>query len=81
MALINLTMMKLGDKGKVKEIIGGKGLIARLEGLGIVPGAEITKVSEQIMRGPVVIKVGNTQVAIGYGMARRVIIELENTSR
>uniref|UniRef100_A0A7V0Z4Q1 GTP-binding protein n=1 Tax=candidate division WOR-3 bacterium TaxID=2052148 RepID=A0A7V0Z4Q1_UNCW3 len=77
MPAINLTMMKPGEKGRVVEIAGGKGLISRLESLGIIPGAEITKISEQIMHGPVVIKIGNTQVAIGYGMARKVIVNID----
>ncbi len=77
MALLNLTQMKSGEKGTVVEISGGKGLVRRLEALGIVPGAEITKISEQIMHGPVVIRTGNTQIAIGYGMARRVVVEVK----
>ncbi len=77
MAIINLTMMKPGEIGKVVEITGGKGLVSRLESIGIIPGAEITKISEQLMHGPVVIKIGNTQVAIGYGMARRVMVNIE----
>ncbi len=77
MAVINLAMMKSGEKGKVVEVIGGKGFISRLESLGIIPGAEITKISEQIMHGPVVIKIGNTQIAIGYGMAQKIMIHIE----
>jgi ferrous iron transport protein A len=37
---------------------------------------EITKVSGQIMRGPIIVKIGNSQVAIGFGMARRVLVEI-----
>jgi ferrous iron transport protein B len=77
MAIVNLAMMKPGEKGKVVEILGGKGLVNRLEGLGIIPGTEVTKVSEQILHGPVVIKIGNTQVAIGYGMARKVMVSVD----
>ncbi len=76
MAIINLTMMKPGEKGRIVEIAGGKGLVKRLEALGIIPGTEVTKISTQIMRGPVVIKISNTQVAIGYGMAQKVIVEV-----
>ncbi|MGQ9701328.1 MAG: FeoB small GTPase domain-containing protein [bacterium] len=71
----NLISLRPGEKGKVIEILGGKGLVNRLEALGIIPGAEITKVSEQLMHGPVVIKIGNTQVAIGYGMARKIMVQ------
>ncbi|MGB9720957.1 MAG: FeoB small GTPase domain-containing protein [bacterium] len=78
MANLNLTMMKSGEKAKVVEIIGGKGLVSRLESLGIFPGAEVTKISEQIMHGPVVLRIGNAQIAIGYGMARKVIVSVEH---
>jgi len=77
MALLNITQMKSGEKGKVVEISGGKGFVSRLEALGITIGSEITKISEQIMHGPVVIKIGNTQVAIGYGMAKKVIVNVQ----
>ncbi|MEO0206330.1 MAG: fused ferrous iron transport protein A/B [candidate division WOR-3 bacterium] len=78
MTNLNLTMLKPGEKGKIVEITGGKGLLTRLDALGISPGAEVTKISEQIMHGPVVVKIGNTQVAIGYGMARKVIVSVEH---
>jgi ferrous iron transport protein A len=49
----------------------------RLTAMGIRPGTKITKVSAQLMRGPVTISMGNTQVAVGFGMARHIIVELE----
>jgi len=73
---IDLTEMKPGQKGKVIEIHGGRGMIGKLEALGIRLGVEIMMVSGQMMHGPVIVQFGNTQVAIGFGMARRVIIEL-----
>lgn len=75
MSTRNLTDMNAGGTGRVIMIRGGHGLRARLEAMGIRPGANITKVSGQIMRGPVIVRVGATQVAIGYGMARHIIIE------
>jgi len=77
MAHIDLTQMGAGQSGKVISMQGGRGMMAKLEALGIRPGVEITKVSGQIMRGPVIVRVGNTQVAIGFGMARRVIVAVE----
>jgi Fe2+ transport system protein FeoA len=29
------------------------------------------------MRGPVTIRVGQTQMAIGFGMARRILVEVD----
>lgn len=75
----DLTRMKPGEKGKVTDIRGGHGMLRRLETLGIRPGVSITKVSAQFMRGPVVVRVGNTQAAIGFGMARHVFVETKTT--
>jgi ferrous iron transport protein A len=77
MAQINLTEMKAGQSGTVVQLAGGRGMQARLDAMGIRPGIKITKVSGQLMRGPVLVKAGNTQVAIGFGMARRVIVVVD----
>jgi ferrous iron transport protein A len=69
----DLTTMIAGQKGRVVAIEGG--MTARLEGLGIRLGVEIIKISNQIMHGPVIVRIGSTQVAIGFGMARRIIVE------
>jgi ferrous iron transport protein A len=67
--------MKPGQTGKIVEIQGGQGLNARLSALGIIPGRNITKISDMLMRGPVTVKTGNTQVALGHGMAGKIIVE------
>ena len=72
---IDLTRMRKGERGKIVDIQGGWGLLRKLETLGIKQGTEIVKVSSQLMRGPITIRVGNTQVAIGFGMARRIMVE------
>ncbi|KPL19361.1 MAG: hypothetical protein AMJ92_03510 [candidate division Zixibacteria bacterium SM23_81] len=77
MERVNLTMMKSGDRGTVTEINGGQRVKARLGALGIRPGAKITKKSSQLLRGPVTIGMGNTQAAIGFGMAKKIIVDLE----
>lgn len=76
MATYSLTDMESGQKGKVVSIQGGQGLHARLDALGIRPGVSITKISGQIMRGPIIVRVGATRIAIGFGMARRVEVEV-----
>jgi ferrous iron transport protein A len=73
----NLTLvhMRNGQRGVVVAIKGGHGMVSRLSALGIRPGRKITKVSAMFMRGPVTIQVDNAEVAIGFGMARRVIVK------
>ena len=72
-----LARMQIGQSGVVVQIQGGHGLINRLNSLGIRSGKRIIKVSSMIMRGPVTIEVDRAQVAIGFGMARRIIVELD----
>lgn len=77
MEKVDLTQMKGGESGLVIEIQGGYGLNRRLESLGIRVGKKVTKVSSQLMRGPVTLRVDNSQVAIGFGMAMKILVELE----
>lgn len=72
---VTLAQMHNGQSGVVVEILGGRGMINRLNAQGIRPGLRVTKVSAMFMRGPVTIQIGNAQVAIGFGMANRVIVE------
>lgn len=73
--------MKSGEGGLIAQIEGGQGIIGRLAALGIRPGKRITKLSPRFMHGPVTIKLDRTQVAIGFGMSRKIMVEIENTAR
>jgi ferrous iron transport protein A len=73
---VPLSRLAAGQSGKIVQIQGGPGMINRLSALGIRPGKRVTKISSMFMRGPVTIQVGNAQVAIGFGMARRILVEL-----
>lgn len=73
---VPLTRLKVGQSGVVVQIQGGLGLVSRLNAIGIRPGKKITKVSAMLMRGPITVRVSRAQVAIGFGMARRIIVEL-----
>lgn len=75
--LIALSQMGAGQSGIVAHIEGGYGLVNRLNGLGIRPGKRINKVSSMLMRGPVTIQIDSIQVAIGFGMAKRIIVRLD----
>ena len=75
--LVTLRQMQSGQTGKVAQVQGGYGLISRLNALGIRPNKRITKVSSMFMRGPVTIQLDNTHIAIGFGMANKIIVELD----
>ncbi|MFC1683489.1 ferrous iron transport protein A [Candidatus Zixiibacteriota bacterium] len=74
---LTLTKMKSGQKGTVAEVKGGQGARKRLDSLGIRAGSKITKVGSQLMRGPVTIALGNSKVAIGFGMASKIVVDLK----
>ena len=75
--VIPLTSLGSDQEGKVVGVEGGQGVTRRLEAMGIRAGYKIRKISSQFMHGPVTIKVGGTSLALGYGMARKVMVEVE----
>lgn len=78
--ILPLSRMEAGQSGTVVEITDGHGLVRRLEALGIRTGKKVTKVSSMLFRGPVMVRVDSSQVAIGFGMASRVIVEVDAAS-
>ena len=76
MGKVNLTQLEEGESGVVVNIHGGYGLVRRLESLGIRVGKKVTKVSSQLMRGPITVRIDNSQVALGFGMAKKIIVRV-----
>lgn len=77
MKKISLVQMKEDGSGTIVEISGGEKLQHKLLAMGIYPGREITKLSHFALRGPVAIKVGRAVVALGHGMAAKIIVKTE----
>lgn len=77
MKKISLVQMEAGRKGKVTEVLGGLVLENRLMSMGIYVGRELTKLSQFALRGPVAVKAGRTILALGHGMAGKIIVEIE----
>lgn len=74
---IDLTQLKPGETGVVEEIQGGYGFMRKLQSMGVRPGKRITKVSSHFWRGPQTVKIGHFQIAIGFGMAKRILVQVE----
>ena len=72
-----LTRMKVGQKGTVVQIVGGRGISLRLYALGIRPGQQIVKMSAHFWRGPVTVGIGRARIALGFGMASRILVRVE----
>lgn len=73
---IPLTKLKAKQSATVKKILGGHRVTGRLEGLGIRAGKKITKISSHFWKGPVTVTVGKAKVAIGHGMAEKIVVEV-----
>lgn len=75
--LKSLNDLHPGESGIVSEIKGGQELINRLNALGIRTGKKITKISSMLLHGPVTIQIDRTRVAIGFGMATKIFVEVD----
>ncbi|MBU0994924.1 MAG: ferrous iron transport protein A [Proteobacteria bacterium] len=71
---VSLADLQKGRTGMVSTINGGAQFRLKLEGLSIRPGTKITKVSSLFSKGPVVLSTGVTEVAIGYTMALKIMV-------
>ncbi|MBN1828594.1 MAG: ferrous iron transport protein A [Deltaproteobacteria bacterium] len=72
-----LTELKNNECGIIATIQGGRGVTDRLNALGIIPGKKVTNISSSPFHGPVTIQVDRTKIAIGYGMAEKIIVLAE----
>jgi ferrous iron transport protein A len=74
---LSVAEMRTGQTGTVIRVLGGHGLVRRLDGLGIRPGKKVSKINSTLFHGPVTLRVDNAQVAVGFGMARKIIVEVD----
>jgi ferrous iron transport protein A len=72
---ILLDQVNENGKAKVIDIQGGQGIRQRLSQMGIHPGDIITILRYGALRGPILIEVHGSQVALGRGIASRIIVE------
>lgn len=70
--VLTLDEVPVGVKVKVISILGGHGIANRLMQMGLTPGTIIEVVNNI---GPIIVKVRGTTIALGRGMARKVIVE------
>ena len=73
MDAVPLTMLKPGMKGRIIAVQGGRGFVMRLYQMGFTPNTVIKVISGNA--GPIIVEVRNTTIALGRGMASRIIVE------
>jgi ferrous iron transport protein A len=72
-----LAEMRTGQTGTIVGVMGGPGLIRRLNALGIRPGKQVTKISSTLFHGPITLGVDSARVAVGFGVAKRIIVKVD----
>lgn len=78
MAVLPLNKMEKGESGFIQKVLGGHGFIRRMESMNVRVGKKITKLSTVFRRGPITIRVDHTQLALGFGMAGRILVEVQD---
>ena len=66
-----LTQLRIGDTARIMAIEGGRGLRQKLFLRGLIEGKVVRVISNY---GPVTVEVDRSVVAIGRGMARKIIV-------
>ena len=71
--MMPLTTVNPGQEVTLIDIQGGRGLRSKLYSMGLIPGVKLTIVGNR--GGPIMIAVNDTRLALGFGMARKIIVE------
>jgi len=72
-----ITELRPKEFAKVVSIGGGQNFREKLNTLGIREGIKIEKVSNTFLKGPAVIKINLMEIAIGWKMASKVLVQTD----
>jgi ferrous iron transport protein A len=70
-----LTSLPAGQRARLVRIEGGHQAVHRLSEMGLTPGVEL-EVLRRNGGGPLLLAVRDTRLALGRGMADRVLVEV-----
>jgi len=75
--IIDLTKMQPGETGVIHGLDEGEHFRRKVQSMGIRPGKKIKKVSSHFWRGPQTVEVDNSRFAIGFGMSKKILVQVE----
>ncbi|GEM_PF-322164 len=73
--VVPLTMLVPGEEAKIVALGQGGGRQHRFRRIGLREGKIVKLIATQPGRGPIVLDVEGTQLAIGRGMAQQILIQ------
>ncbi|MDM7998430.1 MAG: metal-dependent transcriptional regulator [Dehalococcoidia bacterium] len=71
--VVPISELKAGQSGVVRSFAGGRGMLGRCLSMGFTPGSPVRMI-ENYGRGPVLVSVCDTEVALGREIARRIMV-------
>jgi len=71
---VSLTELPTGKRAVVRALRGGQELMSRLSAMGLVVGAPV-EVLQNRGRGPLLVRVLDTRIALGRGEAAKVLVD------
>lgn len=76
--VMSLNQLKPGQKAQVVALAGGRSVQNRLVGMGLNVGCLVEILRSPNGRGgPALVATGGTRLAIGHGMASRIIVAVD----
>jgi Fe2+ transport system protein FeoA len=71
-----LTLVQVGQRVHLAAIEAGCGFQGRLLAMGFVPGIEMEVIHKPAAAcGPLLVRIGGSRVALGWGMAQRMYVD------
>lgn len=70
----NLGAVPAGESVQIRTLAGGHEFLSRLASLGFTPGTRVTVVQNR-GRGPLIVTLRDTRVALGRGEALRILVD------
>jgi ferrous iron transport protein A len=72
--VVTLSEIPAGESAVVLDFSNGNGIAGRLTSLGFTPGVEV-QMTQNFGRGPLIVTVRGTRVALGRGEAAKICVE------
>jgi ferrous iron transport protein A len=79
--MMTLEHVELREQARVIDIEGGHGVRSHLNTLGIHVGDQIVVVERAPFRGPVLVEIHGSRVALGRGVARKVKVDVNGRAQ
>ena len=70
----SLGSVRSGESVQIRRMDGGHQFLSRLASLGFTPGAQL-EVIQNYGRGPIIVRLRDTRVALGRGEAEKIRVE------